>query len=218
MRNIVQHRRDHHCGPHATVPVVLSAPRPTHFTLMSPAMTRSVVQVLEQRLGGAVATVRGPGCPRGGSRLATMERCPCRTNRVYALDGVGAEADAPSSCVDCAAPSVGYVRADDGEVFEESPTGGRMPPSLNNLSTGLLGCAPTPNQYLMRSTLHSTVFVSWPSWRRGLRIPRVSMGFALRRLRWSMATRWRIRRWVVPCIAKRIRTAMFTMRSRERED
>lgn len=65
--------------------------------------------------------------------------------------------------------------------------------SASSLSTVFEGRAPTPSQYRIRLTLHSTVFVVSPGVMRGLNLPKVSIGFALRPRVPCMATMWKTR-------------------------
>jgi len=65
---------------------------------------------------------------------------------------------------------------------------------LSNFTTGLLGCAPTPSQYRIRSTLHSIFFCTTPSLTSrgtGSYTPNTSRGFASRAFRTLTATSWR---------------------------
>jgi hypothetical protein len=78
-----------------------------------------------------------------------------------------------------------------------------------SFTTGLLGrAAPLSSQYFIRSTLQCIVLCSWPRRRRGSYTPRSSMGFASLRFRRSMATRWKMRLFLLPCNDKRRRTGI----------
>ena len=79
---------------------------------------------------------------------------------------------------------------------------------VNSLIADVDGCAPSRNQYFIRSTLHCTVLCCSPGRSFGSKMARVSIGLALRRAVELIATRCMTRLWRSPWRAKRSRTAI----------
>ena len=79
---------------------------------------------------------------------------------------------------------------------------------VKSFTTVSLGWAPTPSQYFILSTLHSTLLCGLLGSTLGRYIPKSSIGFAFRLFRWSTATRWKILSCLTPCTASRRRTVI----------
>lgn len=124
-----------------------------------------------------------------------------------------------------------WVRCSENPSLKVSNCIPARPTLSRSLTTGRVGLAPTPSQYLILSTFHSTrfslatVYASLPNtlafggksaFSFGMRgigsySPSFSSGLASRALVFLIATRWYTGEWRWPCRARRSRTGIVVL-------